>query len=71
MKGDVYSDLFYALQDDLDRIKKRFKECKVTLVVRNPALADGDVVIGDDNLDDAIAAINRMRARKPIFQPIV
>ena len=61
--------LFFDLQGDLDRISKRFVRPKLTLVVRAPDLPDGDVVIGDDDLDMAIAAIERLKSRQPIFEP--
>ena len=61
--------LFFDLQADLDRISKRFVRPKLTLVVRAPDLPDGDVVIGDDDLDMAIAAIERMKHRQPNFAP--
>lgn len=62
-------NLFFALQDDLDRICRRFKNPKVTLVVRAPDLDDGDVVIGNDDLDATIAAIVRMKDRVPVAEP--
>lgn len=59
---------FHALlEDDLDSVCAKFKNPKVTLVVRAPDLDDGDVVIGNDDLDAAIAAINRLKNRTPAF----
>jgi hypothetical protein len=56
------------LTKDLDRVKSKFREnCKVTLVVRNPDIEDADVVMGNDDLNEAISAINRMKDRDPQF----
>lgn len=64
------SQLFFNLQDDLDRIGRRFKGSpKLTLVVRNPVFGDADVVIGNDDLDLAIAAIQASRTKEPDFKP--
>ena len=63
------SELFFSLQDDLDSVCDKFKNPKVTLIVRAPDLPDGDVVIGNDDLDAAIAAINRLKARTPTVSP--
>jgi len=61
--------LFFELQEDLDGICQKFRHPKVTLVVRAPELEDGDVVIGNDDLDLAIAAIQRLQARTPDIAP--
>ena len=63
------NQLFFDLQRDLDSVCRKFKHPKVTLVVRAPDLEDGDVVIGNDDLDAAIAAIERMKNRKPDVEP--
>jgi hypothetical protein len=62
-------ELFFSLQDDLDSVCRKFKHPKVTLIVRAPELPDGDVVIGNDDLDEAIGAINRLKARTPVMSP--
>ena len=64
--GDALQRLYYQLQDDLDRIAKRFKAPKVTLIVRNPALADGDVVLSDDDLEAAIEALRRLQRERAV-----
>ncbi len=69
MTTPVMQELFFALQDDLDRICRRFKSPKVTLIVRAPELEDGDVLIGNDDFDEAVAAINRLKAREAQFTP--
>lgn len=62
------------LQDDMsyhmDAILRMFKPgAKITVVVRNPGHGDADVVIGSDDLDETIGAIQRMKERKPTFEP--
>jgi hypothetical protein len=57
----------------LEEICKMFTQRpKITIVIRTPWLdeagKDGDVVLTDDDFDMAIAAINRLRGRKPITQ---
>lgn len=52
------------LGDLLDKVKRLFKPGnKVTLVIRNPGLGDADLVIGDDDLSEAVAAIERLKSR--------
>lgn len=53
-----------SIAHHLDQIGRFFKNPKITLVVRAPDLADGDLVMTADNLDDAIAAIQRLQARQ-------
>ncbi len=53
-----------ALQDTLsvhlDRILESFKPgAKITVVVRNPGYGDAGVVIGNDDLNEAVAEIQR------------
>lgn len=62
----VVRQLHDDLSSDLAQIARRFKAPRITLIVRNPQLADGDVVIGNDDLDEAIAAIRRMQEREPV-----
>jgi hypothetical protein len=38
----------------------------ITLIVRTPWLEDGDVLMGNDDYDEAITAINRLRSREPV-----
>lgn len=52
------------LSTELARIARMFRSPKITLVVRNPdfgANGSADVVIGDDDLDEAIKAIQRFK----------
>lgn len=69
MPTAIIRELFFDLQDDLDNICRKFKNPKVTLVVRAPDLEDGDIVIGNDDLNSAIAAIRRLKDRTPTFDP--
>ena len=55
------TNLHDNLQNDLDRIKARFKNPKLTLIVRNPDVKDGDVVIGDDDLNLAIESVRKLQ----------
>ncbi len=48
------------LSADLAQIAARFKNAKITLIVRSPDLADGDVVLTDDNLELAVAALRKL-----------
>ena len=38
-------------------------EYKLTLVARHRTLLDGDIIIGDDSLDNAITAIQKLKDR--------
>lgn len=65
MIDDVLTQLHLDLDRDLKRIAKRFKSPKITLVVRNPQLADADVVLTDDDPELAIAAIRKLYSPSP------
>jgi hypothetical protein len=68
--SDKLRDLNDSMAYHMDAILALFKPgAKITVVVRNPMLPDGDVVIGNNDLDDTIETINRMKARKPQFSP--
>jgi hypothetical protein len=71
MATDIIANLQAEVADHLEKICKLFTQRpKITIVIRTPWLAekglDGDVVLTDDDFDEAIAAINRLR-NKPIF----
>lgn len=51
-----------GIAESLEDIAAYFVAPKLTLVVRAPDLEDGDVVITTDNLDEAIKAIERLKA---------
>ena len=41
--------------------------CYITLVIRNPALPDGDILLTDEpDIENAIASIKKMKDREPI-----
>jgi hypothetical protein len=67
---DPVAELQEMLSRHLDEIQTYFKNPKVTLVVRNPDLNDGDVVIGDDDLELVVGAITRLKDRVPAFAPV-
>ena len=50
----------------LEQIACCFKNPKVTLLVRSPDLADGDFILTDDELEAAVAAIQRLADRSPV-----
>ena len=56
-------DLQEQIAYHLDEIGRLFKHPKITIVVRNDELADGDVVLSDDDLNKAIAAIARLQTK--------
>ena len=56
----LHLNLDYYLQ----RIAGHFKNPKITLVIRNPDLADGDVVLSDDDPEAAIVAIRRLQEKR-------
>lgn len=57
-------NLTSQLCDCLDKIHACFKPGAIaTIIVRNPMLDDADVVMGNDDLDEVIKAINRMKDR--------
>lgn len=51
------------IAEHLDAIREHFKAPKVTLVVRAPSVADGDLVMTDDDPTAAIFAIRRLISR--------
>lgn len=61
-------DLFLVqetINHHLNEIAGLFKAPKITLVVRAPNLPDGDLVMTADDLDQAVAAIQRLKERGP------
>lgn len=54
-----------AISYHLQEIGKHFKDAKVTLIIRAPALEDGDWVFTDDDPHKAIEGIERLIARGP------
>lgn len=58
-KPSLPSHVEDSLCHHLQEIQRHFKNSKVTLVARAPGFPNGDrdLVMGDDDLDEAIAAI--------------
>jgi hypothetical protein len=50
----------------LDAIKQHFKAPKLTLLIRNPALNDGDVLLTDDSLPAVLQAIEHLSHKEEI-----
>jgi hypothetical protein len=40
--------------------------CKVTILVRNPSLKDGDVLVSDDAIDAVVAALQRLKEKDEV-----
>ena len=53
----------------LDQIRDPYVYPKITLLVRSPDLDDGDFVLSDDDFDEAIAALTRMKNPAVIVEP--
>lgn len=48
----------------LAEIKKLYKyPVKITIVIRNPGLFDADLVMSNDNTEDAIAAMRHLKKK--------
>lgn len=49
-------------------VQEMFKPgVKVTIIVRNPMLGDGDCIITEDDLDAVIGAVQRLKDRDEII----
>ena len=49
-------------EQHLSEMEKLFKpHCKLTLLMRNPESKDGDLLLTRDDLDEVIAAIERLK----------
>jgi hypothetical protein len=61
----VLDRLHADIGEHLDAIKSMFKPgAKITLIVRNPSLKDGDVLLTDDDTREAVAALKRLEKAK-------
>lgn len=71
MKSRRLTQLHADLAEHLEQIQQLFRPgAKVTLVVRNPGYGDAGVVIGDDDLDEAVKEIRkRQEADRCKIQP--
>ena len=70
---DVLLQLHSQVEQHLLEICKLFTQRpRITIVIRTPWLEaegkEGDIILTDDNFELAIAAINRLRNRKPIVE---
>jgi hypothetical protein len=45
------------------------RRCKLTFVMRAPHLADGDLVVTADAIQDVIAALQRLNMYEPVKDP--
>lgn len=62
----VLDQLQEDLARDLTRVKRRFKNARVTLVIRQPDVpGDSSIVMSDDDLDEAIAEIRKLIDESP------
>jgi hypothetical protein len=51
--------------DHCAEVAKLFKPgARVTILIRNPHLDDGDMVVSDDALDSAIRALERLKTKE-------
>jgi hypothetical protein len=69
MMRDKLQQLHFDISQHLNEIAALFKDevgLKITLIVRTPELADGGVLISNDDPDAAIAEIIRLRAKEPL-----
>lgn len=67
--SDVLKKLRFRIADKLVEVSEMFErpnETRITIVIRTPWLADGGVLISDDDFDAVIAEINRLRAKNPV-----
>lgn len=56
----VLAQLNVDIDRDMKRIAKRFKNPRLTLIVRNPDVANGDVIKSDDDVNEAVQALHRL-----------
>ena len=64
MSKNVPIEAQMKISTHLEAIERMFKAPKVTLVIRNPELEDGDLIVTNDNFEDAIEAIKNLKDRK-------
>jgi len=65
------AQLHEAIAEQLEIVRLLFKgEAKITIIVRNPDVEDGDVILSDDDFESAIAAIRHLQAKPThVFPP--
>ena len=64
MSKNVPTEAQMKISRHLEAIERLFTAPKVTLVIRNPELEDGDLIVTNDSFDDAIEAIKNLKDRK-------
>jgi hypothetical protein len=68
MSNDKLLQVHGEISKHLEKISKLFTQRpKITIVIRTPWLKDGGILLTDDEFDDAIAEIQRLRER-PIVE---
>lgn len=60
--SSVLRNLHANIADSLEDIRRLFVNPKITLIVRNPDVSDGDVILTDDDFEKAIEAIRHLQA---------
>lgn len=59
------SEVHAEVAEHCSQVAKYFKPgAKVTILIRNPHLADGDMVVSDDSMDSAIGALARLKEKE-------
>jgi hypothetical protein len=62
----VLDKLHADIAEHLESIKAMFKDgAKITLIVRNPNLKDGDVLLTDDVVNEAVKALRKLSRLEP------
>lgn len=57
------------LSDCMDEMLRCFKTgAVITVVIRNPGYRNADLVLGNDDLDAAIGAIQTLKVNSPTFK---
>jgi len=65
-KVNVLEKLRFRIADKLVEVSDMFEfpnKTRITIVIRTPWLPDGGVLISDDDFDEAIAEIQRLRQK--------
>jgi hypothetical protein len=71
MTSDTLEKLRQRIATKLVEISDMFErpnETRITIVIRTPWLADGGVLLSDDNFDEAIVEIQRLRIRDEVSE---
>lgn len=65
--SDKLRHLHADISEKLSEINSLFtKDVKMTLIIRTPWLEDGGVLMGNDDFEEAISELNRLRKKEPI-----